>query len=291
VRLVLLTLLAALALPAPAVAGRVRVVAAEDVWGSVAAQLGGAKATTQSILDDPNLDPHAYEPRASDARAFADAQLVIVNGIGYDRWASQLVAANPVSSRVVVDVGDVLGLRAGGNPHQWYSPAGVARVARAITTAFVALDPRDRGYFESQHRVFASRRLAEYHALIARIRSRYHGVAVGYSESVFEPLGRALGLRLATPASFAKAVAEGTEVTAGDRETVARQAARREIVVWIYNSQNATPDVQRVTALARAHRIPVVAVTETLVGASFEAWQVRQLRALARALEAADGRR
>src|SRR5207302_1191941 len=105
--------------------------------------------------------------------------------------------------------------------------------------------------------------LAQYSGLLNDIRSRYAGVPVGYSESIFQPLGQALGLRLMTPYSFAKAIAEGTDVSAADKQTVDTQAQKRQIKVWVYNSQNATPDVQRVNQIARATGIPITPIPET----------------------------
>jgi zinc/manganese transport system substrate-binding protein len=128
--------------------------------------------------------------------------------------------------------------------------------------------------------------------MIATIRARYARVPVGYSESIFQPLGAALGLKLMTPYSFAKAIAEGTDVSAVDKRTVDTQAQNRLIKVWVYNSQNATPDVQRVSQLARAAHIPITAITETLspASATFEQWQVAELQNLQRALRQATGR-
>ena len=62
--------------------------------------------------------------------------------------------------------------------------------------------------------------------------------------------------------------------------------------MWVYNSQNATPDVQRVNQLAREARIPITTVTETLSPAAdtFEQWQSAQLRSLIGALHRATGR-
>ncbi|TMK57210.1 MAG: ABC transporter substrate-binding protein, partial [Actinobacteria bacterium] len=77
--------------------GRPSVVAAENVWGSIAAQLGGDRVTVTSIIDNPNADPHDYEPTTEDARAMASANFVIENGVGYDPWAQRLIDANPVS--------------------------------------------------------------------------------------------------------------------------------------------------------------------------------------------------
>ncbi len=152
--------------------------------------------------------------------------------------------------------------------------------------------PADASYFAQQKHVFETVGLARYNALIQQIKAHYAGVPVGYSESIFQPLGEALGLKLLTPYSFAKAVAEGTEVTAQDRQTVDRQASGREIKGWVFNSQNVTPDVQRVNELARAAHIPIATVTETLSPASdsFEQWQVAELEGLQRALHTATGR-
>lgn len=272
--------------------GKLQVVAAENFWGSIASQLGGEKVAVRSIIVNPNTDPHSYEPTAADGVTLAKSQMAIVSGLGYDAWASKLVAANPSSSRKVVDVGGLLGLVEGDNPHQWYSPASVGRVIDRIVADYKQLDPKDSAYFDQHRNRFETHGLAEYNTTIATIRARYGGVPVGYSESIFQPLGAALGLKLLTPSSFAKAIAEGTDVAAGDKQTVDSEAQHRLIKVWVYNSQNATPDVQRVNQLARTAGIPITTITETLspASATFEQWQVAQLRNLQQALRQATGR-
>ena len=272
--------------------GKLQVVAAENFWGSIAAQLGGERVLVRSIVVNANTDPHVYEPTAGDARAVARARLAIVNGIGYDEWATRLLNADPVDRRVVLNVGNILGLKAGDNPHQWYSPSSVRRVIGAIVAGYDRLSPRDAGYFNARRRLFETEGLARYDQLRARIRARYAGVSVGYSESIFAPLGADLGLKLLTPASFAKAIAEGGEVSARDKQAVDSQVQSRQIKVWVFNGQNMTPDVQRVNEIARAQHIPVATVTETLAPASdsFQQWQVAELEGLARALREATGR-
>jgi len=275
--------------------GGLRVVAAENFWGSIAAQLGGTKIEVSSIIVNPETDPHSYEPSAKDARTMADAAIAIVNGIGYDEWASRLLAADSEEGGrgpLTLNVGDVLGYKAGENPHQWYSPAHVHAVVDAIVADYDKVLPADKSYFAQQQRAFETQGLARYKALIAEIRRRYAGVPVGYSESIFQPLGEALGLKLITPYSFAKAIAEGTEVSARDKQAVDAQASGRQIKVWVFNSQNVTPDVQRVNELARAAHIPIATVTETLSPASdtFQQWQASELEGLERALHQATGR-
>jgi zinc/manganese transport system substrate-binding protein len=189
-------------------------------------------------------------------------------------------------------VGKALGLAEGANPHQWYSPSSVRRVLDAIVAGYDRLEPNAASYFAQRERAFLEHDLARYDALRREIRSRYAGTPVGYSESIFQPLGEDLGLKLLTPYSFAKAIAEGNDVTARDKQTVDDQARKRLIKIWVFNSQNVTPDVQRVNEIAREERIPTVTVTETLspAGDSFEQWQSAQLEGLARALHEATGR-
>ncbi len=272
---------------------RLNVVAAEDFWGSIAAQLGGDRVQVTSIITNPAADPHDYEPTSEDARTMAGAQVAVVNGIGYDQWATKLLAADPDPERTVLTVGELLGLKDGDNPHQWYSPAAVQRTIEQITRDYEVADPGHDAYYEQRQRRFEAVGLARYHSLISQIKARYAGTPVGASESIFEPLAPALGLKLTTPTGFLDAIAEGTEPTPDDKATTDRQVADRRIAVWVYNSQNATPDVQRLNDAAKGAGIPIATVTETLTpeGASFQAWQVRELEGLRAALaKAAAGR-
>jgi zinc/manganese transport system substrate-binding protein len=272
--------------------GKLQVIAAENFWGNIASQLGGNKVSVKNIIDNPNADPHDYEPTAADARALAGAQFVIVNGIGYDPWTQRLLDANPVSGREVLNIGNLVGVPVGGNPHQWYSPESVSRLIDAVSAEYEKLDPSNKAYFEQQKSTFLSVRLKDYFGLIATIKSTYTGTPVGASESIFEGMAPALGLRLLTPLSFLKAISEGAEPTARDKATIDHQIQTRAIKAYVYNSQNATPDIQRQVEACRANGIPVTTITETLVpaGASFQQWQVAELRALAATLKKATGR-
>ncbi len=271
--------------------GKLNVVAAEDFWGSIAEQVGGDRVVVTEIITNPAADPHDYEPTATDGRALASAQVSIVNGIGYDEWASKLLAANAGGSRVEVDVGDVLGLKSGDNPHQWYSPSSVEKVVAAIVKSYEEADPGHDSYYEAQAAKFETQGLARYHRLIAKTRAEFEGTRVGASESIFEPLAPALGLDLVTPRGFMDGVAEGTEPSPSDKATADHQIADRSLGLWVYNSQNATPDVKRLNEAAEAAGIPIATVTETLTpeGASFQAWMVRELEGIDEALQEGGG--
>jgi zinc/manganese transport system substrate-binding protein len=271
---------------------RVVVVAAENFWGSIAAQLGGARAQVVSIVSNPDTDPHSYESTPADARAVAQAQYVIVNGAGYDPWAPKLLAASPTRGRSVLTVADLAGRREGDNPHMWYSPSIVLQVVDRITADLERIDPADAPYFDGRRRGFLSTSLATYNRLRAEIRQKYTGVPVGATESIFVDLAADLGLDLATPSDYMRAISEGNDPSAQDKSIVDSQVAERRIKVLVFNSQNATTDVQALVDRARGLGIPVVSVTETLspATATFQDWQSGQLQRLAAALAQASGR-
>ncbi len=271
----------------PGAAGaRLRIVVAENFWGSIVEQLAGSGAVVTSIIANPNADPHDYEPTAEDARTVAAAQYVIVNGIGYDAWAQKLLDADGFDRGRVLNVGELLGLDAGSNPHQWYSPASVRRFIARVSADIAKLDPDHRAAYARRRRAYESTGLAEYNRLLAEIKRRFAGTPIGASESIVAPWAAGAGLDLVTPESFLDAVAEGNGPTRADKAKVDAQIADRKIKVFVYNSQNATPDVQRLVDAARRAHIPVTTVTETLkpARATFQAWQARELQALLDAL-------
>lgn len=268
--------------------GQVQVVAAESFWGSIAAQVGGPHANVVSIIGNPDTDPHEYEPTPQDGRTVAEAGYVVLNGAGYDHWATGLVEANPVAGRRVLSVAGVAGRREGDNPHMWYSPTIVRQVVERIAVDLAAIDPAHASDFHRQAAAFEATSLRRYDTLRAFIRSAHHGVAVGATESLVIDLVRDLGLNLVTPAGYLTAISEGNEPTVADRSEFDRQIAGGAIGVLIFNRQNSTGDVRVLVDRARARGIPVVAITETPDPATlpFQDWQAGQLEDLRRALAA-----
>jgi zinc/manganese transport system substrate-binding protein len=271
---------------------RVSVVAAENFWGSIAGQLGGDHATVTSIISNPDTDPHDYDATPADGRTMAGAQLAIVNGVGYDPWAPKLLDANPNPNRTVLTVGTLVGVPDGGNPHRWYSPADVHQVIEQIAADYAKIDPADAAYFQQRRETFENQTLGQYNQLISTIRGKYAGTPIGASESIVSPLAQGLGLDLITPATFLDAISEGSDPTAADKATIDTQIRTKQIKVYIYNSQNSTPDVQTQVTEAKAAGIPVTTVTETLAPANitFQDWQVQELRGIEKALAQATGK-
>ena len=239
-----------------------------------------------SIIVNPDTDPHAYEPTPSDARLIAQAQYVIVNGAGYDAWAPKLLDANPASGRTVLTVGDLFGKKEGDNPHMWYSPSYVDQVVDRMGSDLAKIDSADASAITQQAAQYKSIGLKDYHDTVSAIKAKYSGTRVGATESIAAYLADGTGLNLVTPSSYLKAVSEGTDPSAADKAEVQNEIASRSIKVFIFNSQNSTPDIQGLVDKATAQGIPVVKITETLAPATatFQDWQRAQLKDLLHAL-------
>jgi zinc/manganese transport system substrate-binding protein len=262
-----------------------KVVAAENFWGSIASQIGGSHADVLSIVTDPNADPHEYPSNANDSKAISLADVVIINGAGYDTWASDMVGASKRSARRVINVADMLGKKEGDNPHFWYNPTWVTQVADKITATFKSADSADASYFDQQ-RAALDASLKPYRDRIAEIKQKFPNVKVGATESIFVYMATALGLDLISPPEFMTAVAEGNEPAVPDVIAFQNQVQQKQIKVLVFNVQTLSNTTTNIRHMAAAQDIPVVAVSETLqpVTATFQEWQLSQLLALENAL-------
>ena len=86
-------------------------------------------------------------------------------------------------------------------------------------------------------------------------------------------------------------IAEGSEPTPSEKASADEQIKDSLIKLWVYNGQNATPDVKRLNEEAEAAGIPIATVTETMTpeGTSFQLWMARELKGIEAALAKAGG--
>jgi zinc/manganese transport system substrate-binding protein len=271
----------------PSGGGVVRVVAAENFWGSLISQIGGARVSVTSIVTDPNVDPHDYESNPADARAIATAQLVIENGAGYDDWCSQLVAASATPHQTVLNVADLLGMPSGANPHFWYSPTYVNATVNRMYTDLTAIDPADSHYFLQEYQTLRAS-LAQVDGRIAEIQHRFGGTHVASTESIFVYLAAAAGLNLVSPPAFMNAISEGDDPPAQSVVEFQNQLESGTVSLMVYNLQTVTPLTEQMKAIAVQHNVPLVGVTETIQppNVPFQTWMAAQLLNIQNALNA-----
>jgi len=261
--------------------GPIKVVAAENFWGSLVSQMGGSHVNVLSIVSDPNADPHEYESSSADAQAIADACLVIVNGAGYDTWALGIIAASNTPHQAVLNVQQLLGQSVDVNPHFWYSPYYVNDTVKAMYEDLVKIDPADASYYRQQYASLNSS-LAVYNARIHEIAQQFAGTKVAATEDIFVYLANATRLDLVSPPAFMQAVAEGNDPPASSVATFQQQLQNKSVALLVYNQQTVTPLTENIKSLAAQNGIPIVGVTETIQppDVQFQVWMNAELLAL-----------
>jgi zinc/manganese transport system substrate-binding protein len=269
--------------------GTIAVVAAENQYGSVASQVGGRYVTVASVESDPNTDPHSYEVSASVAQEVSGANVVIQNGVGYDTFMSNVEAASPNVTRLVVDVQHLLGKAdSTPNPHLWYDPATMPKVATALAVDFSSLQPSHAAYFQAMARRFDAS-LAPWLQAIARFKATEPAAAVATTEPVADYLLTAAGATNLTPLSFQLDVMNGVDPSPQDVSLESGLLTQHKVEVLVYNEQVTDSLTESFIASAQGAHIPVVGVYETMPapGYTYESWMLAEVDALQRAV--ADG--
>jgi zinc/manganese transport system substrate-binding protein len=263
----------------------IQVVAAENFWGSLISQIGGTHVQVLSIVSDPNADPHEYESNTRTAMAIANADYIIVNGAGYDDWATKLISAGVKPNCKVLNVANLLGKKNGDNPHFWYSPDYVNRTVKQMELDLISIDPTNASYYEQNYANLVLS-LEPYQDRIADIKQQYNGTQVAATESVFQYLANASGLNLISPQAFTQAVSEGNDPPAQSVVEFEEQLNSRNISILVYNQQTVTPITENMKNMAAQDGIPVVGITETLQppGISFQDWMNSELISIQDAL-------
>lgn len=266
-------------------AGVIKVVAAENNYGDIVEQLGGNKVSVDSILSDPNADPHEYESSVPDAEAVANANIVIENGLDYDTWMDKLLSASPNPKRVVLIAGKLAPHPLPDNPHIWYGVDNIHAIAQDITNVLIQDDPSDKAYFDQRLATF-EQSLLPLQQKIADIKSKFNGTPVGLTETIYLYQTEPEGLNVLTPFSFEKAIAEGNDPSADDVAAANDQITKHEIKVLIYNEQTITPITTNMQNEAKQLNIPIIPVWETMpLGKHYQSWMMGQLVNLENALQ------
>lgn len=276
----------------PAANGPINVVAGENFWGNLVSQLGGNQTSVTSIVSDPNADPHEYEANTSTATAFANAQYIIVNGVGYDDWALNLISADGNANQVILNVGELNGVTVGGgivsgNPHMWYNPVYVNRTVAAMYSDLVSVRPSETSYFQSQYAALNAS-LASLYGRAAEIKKDFAGAVVASTESIFVYLANYTGLDLVSPPEFMEAVAEGNDPPTQSIVTFQCQLESGNVKVLVYNEQTVTPTTTSMKSIAAQNNVTIVGVTETIQppDTTFQAWMGGEYLELQNALNA-----
>jgi zinc/manganese transport system substrate-binding protein len=263
---------------------KIKVVAAENFWGDLISQIGGYHIDVSCIVSDPSADPHEYESTTSDAKEFATANYIVINGAGYDAWAENLISSGLKSGCKVLNVGDLIGVKEGENPHFWYSPSYVNQAVKEMKDDLLVLDPNHTSYYE-QNYANLTLVLKGYQDICSEISEKYDGTKIAASAEVVEYIAEAAGLDLITSTDFMEAICESYDPSAASIAEFQGQLKSGTVSVLIYSSQTVTPITESMRTLAIEEDIPIVYVTHTMpIGMTFQEWMYSEYGALEDAL-------
>ena len=240
--------------------GTIEVVASVNQWGTVAKTLGGGNVNVTSIINSTNVDAHDYEPTTSDIAKLQKAQVIIVNGAGYDAWA---VKAAQSANATIVNAAAVGGVNDGENPHVWFSADVRKAVAQAITEAYEQADAAKKSDFDKLHDQWKSEE-NNVESKIAEVKQKSDGLAYAATESVASYLAEDMGLTDATPSGYVRATANESEPTPTDIRQFADALKSGEIKLLIVNTQEESELTGKITNAAKSANVPMVELTEQM---------------------------
>ncbi len=266
--------------------GKIVAVGAESGYADVIQQVGGKYVQVSAIMSNPSTDPHTFEASIAVAREVGNAQLVVQNGLGYDSFMTTVENAVPSPSRKVIDVQRLLGLPdSTPNPHLWYAPAAMPKVANAIASDLAAIQPSHAAYFTANARAFIAS-LGTLNTAIASFKAAYPGTPVATTEPVAGYLLAALGADNLTPWTFQADVMNGVDPSPQSVAAVRALLVQRTVKVLLYNQQVTDSLTQSFITLAKRSNIPVVGVYETMPvpGYDYQTWMLTEVQDLRKAV-------
>jgi len=128
----------------------VQVVASFSILGDFAKNVGGERVEVTTLVGRDS-DIHVYTPAPADAKKIADAQLVIINGLGLEGWLPRLLQSSGSKAVVVTATDGITPLKTGSadDAHAWQSVVNAKRYVINIRDAMVAADPADAAVFRA----------------------------------------------------------------------------------------------------------------------------------------------
>lgn len=268
--------------------GVVKIVASTNVYGDIAATIGGDAVDVTSVISDPSADPHSYEANAQTQLALSKADIVIENGGGYDDFVDTMLDATSNTDVTVLNAVDLSGKQAADgaelNEHVWYDFPTVSTLVDSLTAALSKAAPAKAETFRSNATTFKDG-LATLEASEKTIAAAHAGAGVAITEPVPLYLLEAAGLKNVTPPEFSEAIEEETDVSPTTLQATLDLFTSHTASLLVYNAQTTGPETEKVRAAATESSVPVVPVTETLpAGQTYLSWMTANVAAVADAL-------
>ena len=133
----------------------IKVVTSFSILHNLVQELGGEKVDIINLVA-PNSDAHIYRPKPSDAIAIANADLVVINGLGFEGWMARLIENNGSSAKQLIASNGVKELLIDGemDPHAWQSFENIKQYSHNITQALIENKPQYSKQFNQLNKAY-----------------------------------------------------------------------------------------------------------------------------------------
>ncbi|MCI2018067.1 MAG: metal ABC transporter solute-binding protein [Lentilactobacillus buchneri] len=266
--------------------GKIKITATTDFYGEVAKAVAGNKGEVTSVITNPNIDPHDYEPTTKVAKNIVGSKMVIANGIGYDGWMNKLVSSNKKTDYIKVGE-DLMGKKDGDNPHLWYNPKTMPKLANKIATKLGKIQPKNKQYFKknAQKYIASLKPVEKKITQLKQVSAKSKNKDVYVSEPVFDYALDAMGFKVGD-SQFENDTEKDVDPSPKTIKAMQDGIKGRQIAFFVYNSQVDDKTVNNLVALAHKNKVPVLKVTETLpANKNYKSWMLSQYNSLLKILE------
>lgn len=259
------------------------IVTTTDFYGEVARAVVGNKGTVTSIINNPAIDPHDYEPTTKTAKTVSQADITVANGLGYDSWMDKLDKNN-----TYIKIGEkVMNKKTGDNPHIWYNPDTMPAYATYLAKQLAKKQPKNKAYFEQNAKKYIASLKPVQEELVSlnKASKLVPNKNVYVSEPVFDYSIKATGFKVNNQ-KFEQAVENGTDPTPSIIAKMHQGIKNKQIAFFVLNTQTDSKLVNNLVSLSEKNDIPILKVTETLPkGKTYKEWMLSQYRAMNKILQ------
>jgi zinc/manganese transport system substrate-binding protein len=212
------------------------VIASFSILGDLVKNVGGDR-TVVGTLVGPNGNAHIYSPSPADAKKLADANIVFVNGLGFEGWLERLVKASGTKAPIIVATKGIKPRESAGghdrdhdhgrtDPHVWQSVANAKIYVNNIRDALIATDPAGKASYEAN----ASAYLAKLDALEREVKDVISKIPVERrrvltSHNAFGYFEDAYGVNFTAP----QGISTEAEPSAKDVATIITQIKKQKV--------------------------------------------------------------
>ena len=275
------------------------VVTSTNVYASIVSAIAGDAVEVEPIIDDAAQDPHEYEATSRDQLTLSRADMVVMNGGGYDSFVTTMLNALDTEPAVVdaVSVSDLPGAAEAAesghdhdhshdhgsegededahdheghdhgpgsfNEHVWYSIPTMISLVDAIEAQLAEVAPDDAAQFEENAEALHGQ-LEDLQLRIDDLAQGHDGQAAAVTEPVALWLFEDLGLTNVIPDDFVYSVEAGSDVSPVVVADATEALETEDVQVFAFNPQTSGPEADALRDAADEHGIPVIEVTETI---------------------------